>query len=132
MIWDSGFRVAILLCAVLPSLAVLGHSELHPPQTVLVFELGVVITPIRNLPATLLYCCPVTVLEWNSGHVSLLSPVAKLKPPIFHLSHPYSGYDRLSGDNQGDASHHHPINETITATKPITRVIASFDNVVKY
>ena len=51
------------------------HSELQPPQTVLVFDLGVAFTPIRNLPATFLYCRPITVLKRNFGHVIILPPV---------------------------------------------------------
>ena len=48
--------------------------------------LYVVYAPIWNLPATLLYRCPVTVLEWNSGYVFVQPPVAKLEPLISHHS----------------------------------------------
>jgi hypothetical protein len=43
-----------------------------------------VYAPIRELPATHPYCCTVAVLEWNSGHIIVLPPVAKLEPSIFH------------------------------------------------
>ena len=48
--------------------------------------LYVVYAPIWNLPATPLYCCPVTVLEWNSGDVFILPPVAEPEPLISHHS----------------------------------------------
>jgi len=43
-----------------------------------------VYAPIREFPATHPYCCTVAVLEWNSGHIIVLPPVAKLEPSIFH------------------------------------------------
>jgi len=49
-------------------------------------DLYVAYAPIRDLPATFLYCCPVTVLEWNSGHVYVLPPVAKMESLVSHRS----------------------------------------------
>ena len=45
----------------------------------------VVYAPIRDLPATVFFCCPVVVLEWNSGHVFILPPIVKLGPLISHV-----------------------------------------------
>jgi len=47
-------------------------------------SLYVVNAPIRNLPATFIYCCPVTVLEWNPEHVIVLPPVTELESFVFH------------------------------------------------
>jgi len=38
----------------------------------------VVYATIWELSAAVLYCCPVTVLEWDPGHVVALPPVTKL------------------------------------------------------
>jgi hypothetical protein len=51
-----------------------------------------VYAPIREFPATFIYCCPVTVLEWNSGHDTVPASVAKLESLISHCSHT-SGYE---------------------------------------
>jgi hypothetical protein len=48
--------------------------------------------PAWYLPAAFPYCYPITVLEWNFGHVFVLSPVAKLESLISHYSHPSSGH----------------------------------------
>ena len=44
--------------------------------------------PIWDLPAAFVYCCPVTVLEWDSGHVFVLTPVTKPGSPVIHFSTP--------------------------------------------
>ena len=48
----------------------------------------VVYTPVRDLPATFFYDCPVAVLEWNSGHVAFTPPVAKPGSLVSHRSRP--------------------------------------------
>ena len=58
------------------------------PELVNPFALYVAYAPTRDLPTTFLYCYPATVLEWNSGHVIVLPPVAKLEPLIAHRSRP--------------------------------------------
>jgi hypothetical protein len=57
-------------------------------------SLYVAYAPIRDLPATCFYCCPATVLEWNSGYVIFMPPVAKLEPPVPHLF-PLFGFNTL-------------------------------------
>ena len=44
-------------------------------------------TPIRDLPTTFLYCCPVTVLEWNIGHDTVMPPVVNPESFINYHSH---------------------------------------------
>ena len=44
--------------------------------------------PIWDLPAAFVYCCRVTVLEWDSGHVFIVTPVTKLGSSIIHFSTP--------------------------------------------
>ena len=56
--------------------------------------LYVAYAPIRNLPSTSLYCRPVTVLEWNSGHVFILPPFAKLGSLFYHRSQPPQGMSK--------------------------------------
>ena len=56
------------------------HNLINP------LGLYVVYASIWDLPATFLYCCPVTVLEWNSGHVIILPPVAKVGSLVSHRS----------------------------------------------
>ena len=62
------------------ALANLGHTDS--------FALYVAYAPIRDLPATPPYYCPVTVLEWNTGHITVLPPVAKPGSLMLHRSHP--------------------------------------------
>jgi hypothetical protein len=45
-------------------------------------------TPIWDLPATFPYCHPVTVLEWNSGLVFVLTSITKPGSLIIHCSIP--------------------------------------------
>ena len=45
-------------------------------------------TPIWDLPATFPYCHPVTVLEWNSGLVFVLTSVTEPGSLIIHCSIP--------------------------------------------
>ena len=52
------------------------------------FGFYVACTPIWELPATFVYCCPVTILEWDSGHVIILTPVSRLGSLIIHCSIP--------------------------------------------
>ena len=56
-------------------------------------SIGVVYTPVRDLSATFLDCCPVTVLEWSPRHDMLLPPVTKLESFISHRPH-LSGYEQ--------------------------------------
>ncbi|MDX2416320.1 MAG: hypothetical protein QNK19_02550, partial [Xanthomonadales bacterium] len=49
------------------------------------FGLHVVSAPIWNFPATLFYCCAITVFEWNCGHVIVLPPIPNLGSLIIHL-----------------------------------------------
>ena len=56
--------------------------------------LYVAYAPIRNLPSTFLYCRPMTVLEWNSGHVFILPPFTKLGSLIYHRSQPPQGMSK--------------------------------------
>jgi hypothetical protein len=55
-------------------------------ELVIPVRLYVASAPILNLPAAFLYCCPVTVLEWNAGHGCVLPPVTKLESLVFHHS----------------------------------------------
>jgi hypothetical protein len=55
---------------------------------------NVVYTPIRDFPAAFLYCCPVTILEWNTGHIIVLPPVAKLKPFVSQHTQPPQDIER--------------------------------------
>ena len=57
--------------------------------------------PIRDLPAAFVYCCPVTILEWDSGHVFLLTPVTKLGSPVIHFSTPGIMIQNLSKPSLG-------------------------------
>jgi hypothetical protein len=57
---------------------------------------NVVYAPIRDLSATFRYCCPVTVLEWNAGHVIVLPPVTKLKPFVSRHTQPPQDIERYS------------------------------------
>jgi hypothetical protein len=41
---------------------------------------------VWNISSTFLYCFPVTILEWKSGHVFVLPPGAKLESPVSHRS----------------------------------------------
>ena len=52
-------------------------------------NLYVAYAPIRDLPATFLYCFPVTILEWNSGHAFVLPPVFR-PDSIFFNFHYYA------------------------------------------
>jgi len=53
--------------------------------------------PTWDLPATLRYCCPVTVLEWKSGHDFVLPPVTKLESLLSHRPHPPQDIERYLG-----------------------------------
>jgi hypothetical protein len=50
--------------------------------------------PNRDLPAASPYQFAVAVLEWSTGLVIILPPVAQLESPIFHRPH-LSGYEQL-------------------------------------
>ena len=60
-----------------------GNSANHD----LINSLGLYIAyaPIWNLPATFPYCCPTTVLEWKTGHDTVLPPVVFPESLIFHV-----------------------------------------------
>jgi len=62
------------------------HEFINP------LALFAVYAPAWDLPATFLYCCPITVLEWNSGHDFVLPPATKLESPVSHRSYPPTGY----------------------------------------
>ena len=47
--------------------------------------LYIVYAPFWNLPATFPYCCPTTVLEWETGHDLVLPPVVIPESIIFHV-----------------------------------------------
>jgi len=68
----------------LPRRMASANHELINPLT-----LYAVHAPTRDLPATFLYCCPVTVLEWDFGHVFVLPPFAKLESLIHHVPGPH-------------------------------------------
>jgi hypothetical protein len=55
------------------------NHDLINPFTVIAID-----APIREHPAALPYCYPVTVLEWKIGRVIVLSPIAKQELSIFH------------------------------------------------
>jgi len=50
--------------------------------------------PIRDLPAASQYQFAVAVLEWSTGFVIVLPPVAILESLVFHRSH-LSRYEQL-------------------------------------
>jgi hypothetical protein len=58
------------------------HNLINPLSVYVVYAL------IWNFPAAFRNCCPVTVLEWNFGHVFSKPPVAKQKSLMFHRSRP--------------------------------------------
>jgi hypothetical protein len=64
------------------------HSLTNP------FCVYVVYAPIRDLPAASQYQLAVAVLEWSTGFVIVLPPVAILESLVFHRSH-LSGYEQL-------------------------------------
>ena len=61
------------------------------------FAVNAIDAPIREHPATFLYCCPVAILEWNIGQDIVLPPVAILESLVFHRSHPPQDIERYLG-----------------------------------
>ena len=53
--------------------------------------------PIRDLPAASQYQFAVAVLEWSTGFVIVLPPVAILESLVFHRSHPPQDIERYLG-----------------------------------
>jgi hypothetical protein len=57
------------------------HGLINP------LDLYIINAPVRDLPATIPYCCPVAVLEWKAGRVFILSPVVIPESFIYYYSH---------------------------------------------
>jgi hypothetical protein len=49
--------------------------------------LFIVLAAVCDFPATFRYCYAVTVLEWNSAYIIVLSPVSKFESLGFHCYH---------------------------------------------
>jgi hypothetical protein len=65
------------------------HSLINP------LDLYIVYTPFWDLSATFPYCCPATVLEWETGHALVLPPVGIPESFIFHVPAPRLSFTHL-------------------------------------